>query len=119
MTGPTAERPRRRHPAASERGWGETRARRLRRAEPPAVPLLLVDDSPQFVRVARRVLERAKPGFAVYVVGTGGEAVAFLRREPPFADAPRPEFVLLDFNLPDLNAPAVLRRVREDSDLRS
>jgi CheY-like chemotaxis protein len=119
MMGSTTERPRRRH-QSGERGRSESPPRHGPRvADTVPVPVLLVDDSPQFVRVARRVLERATPRFAIHIAGTGEEALAFLRREPPFADAPRPEFVLLDFNLPDLDAPAVLHRVMEDSDLRS
>lgn len=118
MVGPTAERPGRRH-AAGGRGAAEHRPRTGRSREADRVPLLLVDDSPQFIRVARRVLERATPSFVVHVAGSGEEALAFLRREPPFTDAPRPDFVLLDFNLPDINAPAVLRHAKQDDDLRS
>jgi len=118
MIGPTAERPRRRH-SAHRGGAGHRPRTGLRAPEVDPVPLLLVDDSPQFVRVARRVLERATPRFAVHVVETGEDALAFLRQESPFTDAPRPHFVLLDFNLPDLNAPTVLRRAMQDDDLRS
>lgn len=120
VTRPKAERPGHRHPPRSQRGRTEQRpGNDLRRVEAAPVPLLLVDDSPQFVRVARRILEHATPRFAVHVVTSGEEALAFLQREPPFADAPRPAFVLLDFNLPDINAPAVLQRVMARDDLRS
>ena len=71
-------------------------------------PVLVVDDSPDFLRVVRAVLEELDPPFAVYTVRTGGEAFAFIDRRPPFADAPRPAFILLDFRLPDMTAPAVL-----------
>ena len=118
MIGPMTERSRRRQPMGG-RGSAEHRSRSGRSREADPVPLLLVDDSAQFVRVARRVLERATPRFAVHVVGTGEEALAFLRREPPFTDAPRPDFVLLDFNLPDIDAPDVLGRAMQDDALRS
>ena len=71
-------------------------------------PVLVVDDSPDFLRVVRAVLEEVEPPFAVYTVRTGGEALAFVDRRPPFVDAPRPALILLDFRLPDMNAPAVL-----------
>jgi len=88
--------------------------------EEPAVPVLLVDDSAQYLRVARRILERSvSPRFKVHVVASGGDALAFLTRQPPFGDAPRPAFVLLDFNLPDIDAPVVLEQLMRDDTLRS
>ena len=44
--------------------------------------------------------------------------MAFLERLPPFADAPRPAFVILDLRLPDMDAPAVLARLAADGALR-
>jgi two-component system response regulator len=83
------------------------------------VPVLVVDDDESFLRVASTVLGNAPdpPAFAVSTVRTGGEAVAFLERLPPFADAPRPAFVILDLRLPDMDAPAVLSRLAADGAL--
>jgi CheY-like chemotaxis protein len=82
------------------------------------VSVLVVDDNVGFLRVARSVLEEREPAFDVHTVESGSDALAFLERRPPFADAPRPAFVVLDFNLPDLNAPAVLARLAEQKTLR-
>lgn len=80
-------------------------------------PVLVVDDSAGFLRVARAVLEDGVPSFAVHTVQTGRDALAFLERRPPFADAPRPAFVVLDFHLPDMKAPAILARLGRDAEL--
>ncbi len=79
-----------------------------------AVPVLVVDDNQGFLRAARAVLEQA---FAVHTVENGADALAFLGRRPPFADAPRPAFIVLDFHLPDMDAPAVLQRLGADAEL--
>jgi two-component system, chemotaxis family, response regulator Rcp1 len=79
-----------------------------------AVPVLVVDDNQGFLRATRAVLEHA---FAVHTVENGADALAFLGRRPPFADAPRPAFIVLDFHLPDMDAPAVLRRLGADAEL--
>ena len=84
-----------------------------------AIPVLVVDDDESFLRVASSVLTDGQaPAFAVSTVRTGTEAVAFLERLPPFADAPRPAFVILDLRLPDMDAPAVLARLAADGALR-
>ena len=81
-----------------------------------AVEVLVVDDNLGFLRAARAVLAGT---FVVHTVENGAEALAFLERRPPFADAPRPAFVVLDFHLPDMNAPAVLGRLAADAALRT
>ena len=82
------------------------------------IPVLVVDDNVGFLRVARSILTEREPAFDVHTVESGNEALAFLEQRPPFADAPRPAFVVLDFNLPDLNAPAILERLAGDATLR-
>jgi len=66
------------------------------------VPILVVDDDPHFCAGVDRAL--AAVPIRAHAVHTAVDALRFLAR----ADAPRPAFVVLDFNLPDLNAPAVL-----------
>jgi CheY-like chemotaxis protein len=78
--------------------------------------VLVVDDNTGFLRVARAVLESA--AFAVHTVKTGKDALAFLERRPPFDTVPRPSFVVLDFHLPDMKAPAVLQWLIGRDDLR-
>jgi CheY-like chemotaxis protein len=81
-----------------------------------AATVLVVDDNEDFLRVARAILGDA---FTVHTVESGAEALAFLERRHPFDGAPRPAFVVLDFHLPDMNAPAVLDRIGADDDLRA
>ena len=76
------------------------------------VPVLVVDDNPGFRRVVRALLAELCPRFDVHMVATGETALRFLSRTPPFTRAPRPAFVVLDFRLPDMRAPDLLRRLR-------
>ena len=80
-------------------------------------PVLLVDDNLDFVGVARQLLEGMRPHVAVHAVASGTDALAFLTRQAPYDDAPRPIFVVLDFRLPDMNAPEVLERLRDEPSL--
>jgi two-component system, chemotaxis family, response regulator Rcp1 len=80
------------------------------------VSVLVVDDNEGFLRAARAMLEGA---FEVHTAASARDALAFLERRPPFADAPRPAFVVLDYHLPDMNAPAVLDRLGRDVELRA
>ncbi|HJQ84524.1 MAG TPA: response regulator [Candidatus Binatia bacterium] len=80
------------------------------------VDVLVVDDNEGFLRAVRTILEGA---FVVHTVVCGNDALAFLERRGPFADAPRPAFVVLDFHLPDMNAPVVLGRIAADDALRT
>ena len=82
------------------------------------VPVLVVDDNPGFLRVMCSLFADAASPFALHTAETGRDALAFLERHPPFGDAPRPAFVVLDFRLPDMNAPAVLQRLATQEDLR-
>jgi len=81
-------------------------------ASSDGVPILVVEDDPNFRTFVTRAL--ASTPFVPTAVGSGGDALRFLARATPFEDAPRPAFVVLDFNLPDMNAPAVLARMRAD-----
>jgi CheY-like chemotaxis protein len=81
------------------------------------IPVLVVDDNVGFLRVIQAILEIGEPSFRVHTVQSGRDALAFLEQRPPFDAAPRPAFVVLDYHLPDLNAPDVLRQVRSHADL--
>jgi CheY-like chemotaxis protein len=82
-------------------------------------PVLVVDDNPGFLRVMRSVFAHVTPAFSVHTVETGTDALAFLERRPPFGDAPRPAFIVLDYRLPDMNAPVVLQHLARQKDLQS
>jgi CheY-like chemotaxis protein len=87
--------------------------------EEQAVPIniLLVEDSPADVRLTREALKNGHLINNLHVVENGVDAMAFLRREAPFADAPRPDIILLDLNLPLMDGREVLAEVKNDPDL--
>jgi two-component system, chemotaxis family, response regulator Rcp1 len=83
------------------------------------VDVLLVEDSPGDVRLTREAFREANQSVHLNVAVDGVEAMAFLRREGPHADAPRPDFILLDLNLPRMDGREVLALIKEDPDLRT
>ena len=82
------------------------------------VEILLVEDNPGDVRLTVEALEEAKVRNHLSVVGDGVEALAFLRRQGQYVDAPRPDLMLLDLNLPKKDGREVLAEVKADPDLR-
>ena len=82
------------------------------------IEILLVEDSPGDVLLTRETLKDAKVLNHLSVVGDGEEAMAFLRRDAPHTDAPRPELILLDLNLPKKDGREVLAEIKGDSQLR-
>ena len=82
------------------------------------VDILLIEDNPGDVRMTQEVLKESKILNKMYVVGDGVEAMAFLRREGKYADAPRPDLILLDLNLPRKDGHEVLAEVKSDDDLK-
>ena len=83
------------------------------------VEILLVEDNPGDVRLAREGLSECKIRNNLHVVEDGVKAMAFLRRQAEYAKAPRPDLVLLDLNLPRKDGREVLREVKEDEKLRT
>ena len=82
------------------------------------INILFVEDNPDDAELTLRALQRAKVQNRVWTVSDGVDALAFLRGQPPHQDAPRPDLVLLDLNLPGLDGRDVLLRIREDPELR-
>jgi two-component system, chemotaxis family, response regulator Rcp1 len=81
------------------------------------VQILLVEDSPEDVLLTREALKDAKVANELHVARDGDEAMAFLRREPPYEDAPEVDLVLLDLNLPGKDGREVLTEIKQDSAL--
>jgi len=80
--------------------------------------ILVVDDNPGDVRLTAEALKDGEVESRLYVAGDGVEALAFLRREGRFGDAPRPDLILLDLNMPIMNGRQVLAEIKEDAALR-
>ena len=82
------------------------------------IEILLVEDNPGDVDLAREALDTGKVRNTLHVVGDGEAALAFLRRQGLYADAPRPGLVLLDLNLPRKDGREVLAEIKTDTNLR-
>lgn len=82
--------------------------------------VLLVEDNHADVYVTRLAFARSRVGAVLHVVSDGDEAMDFLRRRGAWANAnaPKPDLVLLDLNLPRKNGREVLSEMRGDPDLR-
>jgi CheY-like chemotaxis protein len=87
--------------------------------DPRAIEVLLIEDDPGDVLMTREAFEDAKVANNLCVVSDGEDAMAFLRGEGVHADAPRPDLVLLDLNLPRVDGREVLEQIKNDPELRS
>jgi CheY-like chemotaxis protein len=83
------------------------------------VVILLAEDNPGDVRLTREALKAAKVNNTLHVVEDGVETMAFLHREGEYADAPRPDVILLDLNLPRKDGREALAEIKSDPDLRA
>ena len=81
--------------------------------------VLLVEDSPGDVRLTQEAFRDADPSIELHVATDGVEAMAFLRHEGIYADAPRPDFILLDLNLPKMDGREVLAHIKQNIDLKT
>ena len=81
------------------------------------IQILLVEDNPGDVRLTKEALRGAKVANELHVVGDGGDAIDFLRQRGNHADAPRPDLVLLDLNLPRVDGGEVLADIKSDAEL--
>ncbi len=84
-----------------------------------AVEILLVEDNPGDIRLTREALREGKLHNNLHVVGDGESALSFLRQEGRYADAVRPDLVLLDLNLPRVDGREVLEVLKHDENLKS
>jgi two-component system, chemotaxis family, response regulator Rcp1 len=86
---------------------------------PRSVDILLVDDDEGDVLLTRRALENGKLCNVMHVAHDGVEAMAYLRRQGEFANAEKPDLVLLDLNMPRKDGREVLTEIKDDPELRS
>ena len=85
---------------------------------PVPIEILLVEDNPGDARLTQEALRDARVLNSLHIAVDGVEALAFLRHEGAYADAPRPDIVLLDLNLPRKSGPEVLAEIKGDANLR-
>src|SRR6202161_2307481 len=83
------------------------------------INVLLVEDNPGDVRLTQEAFREVNPSVQLHVANDGTEAMAFLRHQGGFASAPRPDFILLDLNLPKMDGREVLALVKEDDSLKT
>ncbi|MFC8532151.1 response regulator [Nocardia sp. NPDC057227] len=83
------------------------------------IDILLVEDDPGDELMTREAFEDNKIGNNLYVAHDGEEALDFLYRKGPWGEAPRPDLILLDLNLPKYDGRQVLERIKSDPDLAS
>jgi len=81
------------------------------------VKILLVEDSIGDIRLTQEVLKEGKLRNELIAVKDGEEAIAFLRRQGSYVNAPRPDMILLDLNLPKKDGREVLKEIKTDKDL--
>lgn len=82
------------------------------------IEILMIEDNPGDVRLTQEALKENKMYNCLHVVRDGVEAMAFLRQEGRYADAPRPDLILLDLNLPKKDGREVLAEIKADENLK-
>jgi chemotaxis family two-component system response regulator Rcp1 len=85
----------------------------------PLIEVLLVEDSAGDVRLTREALKDAKMHISLSVVLDGVEAMAYLKREGIYAQAARPDLILLDLNLPKMDGRDVLKEIKQSDALKT
>ncbi len=83
-----------------------------------SVEILLVEDNPVDVRLTLSALRDARILNEVHVVEDGEQALRYLRREGEYAEAPRPDLVFLDLNIPKIDGHRVLSSMKSDTVLK-
>ncbi|WP_256392633.1 response regulator [Natronoarchaeum rubrum] len=81
--------------------------------------ILLVEDNPGDVRLTEEAFREGQIKNTLHVVNDGVDALEFLRQRGEYADAPRPDIVLLDLNLPRKDGDEVLDEIRDDPALEA
>jgi len=79
--------------------------------------ILLVEDNPGDVRLTEEAFKEGQISNTLHVTTDGVEALDFLHQRGEYVDAPRPDIVLLDLNLPRKDGDEVLEEIRADPDL--
>jgi CheY-like chemotaxis protein len=87
------------------------------KAERP-IEILLVEDNPGDVRLTREIFKAARIRNLIHTVEDGVEAMEYLRNQGKYADAAKPDLILLDLNLPRKDGREVLAEIKMDDELK-
>jgi chemotaxis family two-component system response regulator Rcp1 len=108
-------------PTASDRDAAKPQPRSIpmtTAASPEPIEILLVEDNPDEAYLTINALREGRVRNRVTLVGDGVEAMAYLRREGKYAQAPRPHLILLDLYMPRKDGREVLAEVKQDPELK-
>ncbi|MCM5681716.1 response regulator [Schlegelella sp. S2-27] len=89
------------------------------RTPPRAIEILMVEDNPGDVRLTREAFKEGKVRNELHVAEDGVAALDFLYRRAPYQQAPRPDLILLDLNLPKKDGREVLETIKSDPSLKT
>jgi CheY-like chemotaxis protein len=82
------------------------------------IEILLVEDNPGDVRLTREIFKAARIRNIIHTVEDGVEAMEYLRNQGKYADAAKPDLILLDLNLPRKDGREVLAEIKTDDELK-
>ena len=83
------------------------------------IGILLIEDNPADIRLTQEAFQQARLQNTIHVVQDGVNAMAFIRQTAPFQQAPRPDLILLDLNLPKKDGREVLKEIKSDTHTRT
>jgi CheY-like chemotaxis protein len=82
------------------------------------IEILLVEDNEDDIILTKEAFEENKLANKLNVVMTGTDALRYLKKEPPYAGAKKPNIILLDLNLPGISGIEVLQQIKDDDNLK-
>lgn len=80
--------------------------------------ILLIDDDEADIKLTKRTLEKSRLNLNLNIARDGVEALKYLNQEAPYENAPKPDLIFLDLNMPKMDGKETLKRIKESSNLR-